>query len=57
MKYFNLKTVYGTETIDQLNKADFSSYKEFKQELKRLLKEYHLCGMNVYLSQRAVKNY
>ena len=54
--YFNLKTVYGTETIDQLSAKDFKTLKEYSQERKRLLNEYHIAGFNVYLSQRAAKN-
>lgn len=57
MKYFNLKTQYGTETIDQINRTDFKTFKLYKTELKRLIDEYRLCGMNVYLSQRACKDY
>ena len=57
MKYFNLKTQYGTETVDHLNRTDFKTFKLYKTELKRLINEYRLCGMNVYLSQRACKDY
>lgn len=57
MKYLNLKTNYGIETVDSLNSLNFSTYKEFKTELLRLVKEYRLCNMNVYISQRACKNY
>ena len=57
MKYFNLKTIYGIETVDHVERKDFTTYKEFATELKRLKYEYHLCGMNVYISQRACKDY
>ena len=40
--FLNAKTSEGVETIDELNKADFDSLKEFKQELKRLIQEYKL---------------
>ena len=52
MSYLNMKTNYGTETVDELDRNDFSSFKEFRNELIRLIKEYRLCGMNVYSSQR-----
>lgn len=52
MKYFNIKSNYGTETVDELNPKDFKSYREFKKELNRLVKEYHIAGINVYISQR-----
>jgi len=56
MKYFNVKTQYGIETIDQLNAKDFNSLTEFNKEIKRLKSEYHLAGINVYISQRSSKN-
>ena len=56
-KYLNMKSNYGTETVDQLDSADFSTYKEFKAELRRLISEYHLSGMNVYVSSRATKEW
>lgn len=55
MKYFNIKTNYGVETIDQLDRKDFSTYSEYITELKRLKSEYRLAGMDIYLSQRATK--
>ena len=57
MKYLNMKSHYGTETVDQLDPRDFTSFKEFRQELRRLLNEYHLSGMNVYISSRPDKTW
>jgi len=57
MIYFNIKTIYGVETIDHLCKKQFKTIKEYKKELKRLKNEYILSGLNVYLSQRSEKNY
>jgi len=57
MKYLNLKTIYGIETVDELNKNDFPNYKEYKTELKRLLNEYRIAGINVYISQRCTKDW
>jgi len=57
MKYLNIKSHYGTETVDQLDPRDFTSFKEFRQELRRLLNEYHLSGMNVYISSRPDKTW
>jgi hypothetical protein len=57
MKYFNIKTSYGVETIDQLDAKDFNSYKDYIAELRRLKNEYKLAGMNVYLSQKATKEW
>lgn len=57
MKYFNIKTSYGVETIDQLDRKDFETYKDYIAELRRLKNEYRLAGMNVYLSQRATNEW
>lgn len=54
-RYINIKTSHGVETVDQLERIDFESYKEFKLELNRLLTEYRLSGMAVYISQRQAK--
>ena len=55
MIYFNLKTQYGVETVDQLDSKDFESFREFQNEARRLMEEYQLAGMNVYRSQRSCK--
>lgn len=54
-KYFNIRSNYGVETLDSLSREDFADSKSFRAEIKRLLKEYHIAGINVYLSQRASK--
>lgn len=56
-RYFNLKTQYGIETIDEINKSNFKDYQEFKTELRRLKNEYWLCGMSVYISSRSTKEW
>jgi hypothetical protein len=57
MTYFNIKTIYGVETLDQLNRKNFQTYSEYIIELKRLKNEYRLAGMDIYLSQRATKEW
>ena len=57
MKYFNLKTNQGTETVDQLERNDFKTYKEYINEVVRLKKDYNIAGMNVYTSQRSCKDW
>ena len=57
MTYFNIKTNYGVETVDQISDKDFPTYKEFVNEKRRLLNEYHLCGMNVYISRRCTNEW
>lgn len=56
-RYFNVKTNYGIETIDEINKNDFKSTIEYINEKNRLIKEYHLSGINVYLSSRSTKDW
>ena len=53
MKYLNLKTSQGIETVDEISRKDFDSYKSYIRELVRLKREYHLAGMNVYSSQKS----
>ena len=57
MKYFNIKTSQGVETVDHIERKEFATYKEYIAELRRLKNEYFICGMNVYISQRANKYY
>lgn len=56
-RYFNIRTNYGVETIDQLFRSDFNSDKEYRAEIVRLKKEYRFAGMNVYTSQRCDKTW
>lgn len=58
-RYFNYKSKFGLETIDQLNSEDFDSLKEFRKEVKYLLAEYRMAYRDgeVYTSQRACKEW
>lgn len=57
MTYLNFKGSYGIETVDELNRKDFATYKEFRVELSRLVSEYRMAGMDVYTSQRCTKDW
>ena len=57
MTYFNIKTSQGIETIDELDRKDFNSFKEYVKEIQRLRGEYNLAGMAVYTSQRKCKDW
>ena len=57
MTYLNVKTSYGIETVDQLDRKDFILYKDYCNELRRLKNEYRLCGLNVYRSQRSTNEW
>ena len=57
MKYYNMKSSYGIETIDEINIKDYIFYKEYRAELIRLRNEYRLAGMNVYISSRSTRDW
>jgi hypothetical protein len=57
MRYLNYKSNYGVETVDCLDHKDFIFYSDFRKELIRLLHEYRLAGMDVYISQRSIKDW
>jgi hypothetical protein len=54
-KYLNIKTQYGVETWETVNREDFNSYREFTNEIKNIKQNYSLMGYNLYTSQREVK--
>lgn len=51
-RYFNMKTANGIETVDEIRRKDWNTHEEYISELRSMLSNYHLAGMNVYLSQR-----
>lgn len=57
IRYFNLKTAQGVETIDELDRSEFQAGGFFRKELQRLAQEYHMAGMRVYISTRATKEW
>ena len=57
MIYLNAKTSQGTETIDQIDRKDFETFREYKKEIRNLIENYRLIGLNVYKSQRPCKNW
>ena len=60
-RYFNLKSVYGVETVDELSRNDFPTLKEYRNELRRLITEYNMVynpsGLHVYISTRSTKEW
>jgi len=56
--YFNIKTNYGTETIDSINTDEFKTYREFVREKRSMLLNYRMIPFysNIYTSQRSAKN-
>ena len=57
VKYINMISNYGTETIDELDSNNFEYRHEFRAELKRLLAEYRMSGHNAWISSRACKEW
>lgn len=57
IKYINTKTNYGVETVDQVELKDFPNSREFYAEIKRLVQEYRIAGINAYSSQRCDKTW
>ena len=56
-RYLNMQTSYGVETVDQLESKDFETSKDFRKELSRLVSEYRMCNMSVYVSSRCDKSW
>ena len=55
-RYLNIKTQYGVETWETVNRNDFNTYKEFINEIKNIKDNYLLMGYNLYTSQRKSNN-
>jgi len=55
-RYINIRNQYGVETWESLNMSDYNNIKEFRLEIKNIIKNYRLMGYNVYESQRESKN-
>jgi hypothetical protein len=46
------------ETVDEISESDFKTWKEYRTEKSRLLKEYAMAGMaGAYWSQRPHANW
>lgn len=57
MVYLNMKTNFGTETVDEFEREEGQTPKEFRQYVNQMVKEYHLSGMNVYKSSRCTNEW
>lgn len=59
--FLNWRAPIGRETVDEISRDEFLQGKEgfnqFRAEIRRLVKEYNLCGMAVYTSSRACANW
>lgn len=57
IRYFNMQTNQGIETVDEVDSKDFENRKDFVAELRRLKVEYNIAGMIVYTSQRCTNDW
>ena len=57
IRYFNMATAQGVETVDELSQKDFKNHREFILELRRLKSEYNISGMVIYTSQRCTNEW
>lgn len=59
IRYINVVTGFGIETIDEIDSTKYNSFKEFRKYLKDQIKDYLSsgCYYQVYSSQRATKEY
>ena len=55
IRYLNIKTKYGVETWEQVNRQDFKSYGEFINEIKNIKQNYSLMGYKLYTSHKEAK--
>ena len=55
--FLNLKTRHGRETVDQFDKQECQSSKEYRAYVRSMVAEYQLAGMNVYSSSRCCANW
>jgi len=57
MIYLNTITQQGTETVDQIDRKDFPTFKDFKRELNNRIFNYAMAGILVYKSQKKCKDW
>ena len=55
--YINMKSSYGTETVDEVNTTEFPNPKEFRKAVRNIIVDYRQGGMPVYTSSRCTKDW
>lgn len=55
--FLNMKTSQGRETVDQFDKAEGQTAKEYRAYVRSMIAEYQIAGMNVYSSSRCCANW
>lgn len=58
--YLNIRTSEGVETVDEISSNNYTSYKEFKGALHKLIREYHKAHSyysGIYTSKRCTRDW
>ena len=55
--FLNLKTSQVRETVDQFDKVEGRTAKEYRAYVRSMIAEYRMAGMNVYSSSRCCANW
>ena len=55
MTYLNTRTCYGVETLDEISRDDFNSYKDYAAYVRQQQAEHAMTGVSVYASRRCAK--
>ena len=55
--YLNMKTTYGTETVDEFSPEPGRGFRDFQGYVSKMVQEYRTSGMNVYRSSRPTREW
>ena len=55
--FLNLKTSQGRETVDEFERKEGQSMREYLAYVREMVKEYQIAGMEVYRSSRCCANW
>lgn len=55
--FFNTRTNYGIETVDEFTREEGQSPKEFNIYVRQMQKEYSIAGINIYKSSRSTNDW
>jgi hypothetical protein len=55
--FLNMKSSQGRETVDEFEKQEGQSVREYLAYAREMVKEYQIAGMDVYRSSRCCANW
>ena len=55
--FLNMKSSQGCETVDEFEKQEGQSVREYLAYVREMVKEYQIAGMDVYRSSRCCANW